>query len=158
MTYGFIVDFIMHVKDTKRAFRKTNVCRVASAKLRALRARNMLACQRALRAHVPPCLACLRALVLRCFACLRANVPCFLMCSRAYVLCVLRCLRANVTCVLKCSDVNALSSITLILFISNPNLLITFRLKKKEYRWEANYGDLLVCWELLRHQVLYLGV
>ena len=131
MTYGFIVDFIMHVKDTKRAFRKTNVCRVESAKLRALRARNMLACQRALRAHVPPCLACLLALVL---GALRAYVPCFLMCSRAYVLCVLRCLRANVTCVLKCSGVNALSSITLILFISNPNLLITFRLKKKEYR------------------------
>ena len=32
-----------------------------SAKLRALRAKNVLACQRALRAHVPTCLACLRA-------------------------------------------------------------------------------------------------
>ena len=85
MTYGFIVDFIMHVKDTKRAFRKTNVCRVESAKLRALRARNMLACQRALRAHVPPCLACLLALVL---GALRVT------CQRALLSYVLTCLRA----------------------------------------------------------------
>ena len=93
MTYGFIVDFIMHVKDTKRAFRKTNVCRVESAKLRALGARNMLACQRALRAHVPPCLACLLALVLgglrayvpTCLAFLCAHVPTCYACLGAYV-------------------------------------------------------------------------
>ena len=54
-----------------------------SSKLRALRAKNVLACQRALRAHVPCVLTCSRA-----------NVTCVLTCSRA--------LRAYVPYVLTC--------------------------------------------------------
>ena len=59
-----------------------------SAKLHAPRAKNVLACQRALRvlrAQVPPCLACLCAHVPTCLACLRANVPWVLTCSPAKV-------------------------------------------------------------------------
>ena len=44
-----------------------NLYFIESAKLRALRAKNVLTCQRALRAYV-----------LTCLACLRANVPCVL--------------------------------------------------------------------------------
>ena len=50
---------------------------------------------RALRAHVPTCLACLRANVLTCS---RVNVPCVLACFA--------CLLANIPCVLKCSYAN----------------------------------------------------
>ena len=73
-----------------------------SAKLRALRHKNVLACQRALRvyvptfqralcAHVPACLACLRAHVPMSLACLRlsAHVPTCFALSRASVSCVL---------------------------------------------------------------------
>ena len=63
-----------------------------SAKLRALRAKNVLACQHASR----------------------ANVPCVLTCSLANVPCVLTCSRANVPCMLTCSCVNVPSSVTLI--------------------------------------------
>ena len=45
---------------------------------------------RALRAHVPTCLACLRAHVPTGLAYLRAHVPTCLACLRAHVLCVLR--------------------------------------------------------------------
>ena len=38
---------------------------------------------RALRAHVPMCLACLRAHVPTCLACLRAHVLCVLTCQCA---------------------------------------------------------------------------
>ena len=55
-----------------------------SAKLRALRA-HLPTCLACLRAHVPTCLACLRAHVPTCLACLRAHVPC--------VLCVPTCSR-----------------------------------------------------------------
>ena len=49
-----------------------------SARLRALRAKNVLTCQRALRTYVPMCLACLCAHVLTCLPCSRANVLCVL--------------------------------------------------------------------------------
>ena len=62
-----------------------------SAKLHAPRAKNVLACQRALRAHVPTCLACSSA-----------TVPCMLMCSRANMPCVLTCQRALGAYVLTC--------------------------------------------------------
>ena len=62
-----------------------------SAKLRALRAKNVLTCQRSLRAHVQTCLVCLHA-----------NVPCLLTCQRALSAYVLMCqivLRAHMpTC------------------------------------------------------------
>ena len=53
---------------------------VESAKLRAVRAKNVLACQRALRAYV-----------LCVLTCSRTNVPCVFMCSRANLPCVLTC-------------------------------------------------------------------
>ena len=62
-----------------------------SAKLRALRAKNVLACQRALHAYV--------------LTRSRANVPCVLTYSRANVPCVFTCSRANVPCVLTCQCV-----------------------------------------------------
>ena len=71
-----------------------------SAKLRALSAKNVLACQRALRAYVPTCLECLRGHVPTYPVCLRAHVP---MCISAYE-----------PWVLTCSCVNVPSSITLI--------------------------------------------
>ena len=77
-----------------------------SAKLRALRAKNVFAYQRALRAYVPTCLACLHGHVPSCLACSRANVPCVLMC--------LTCSRAKMPCVLTCSCVSVPSSITLV--------------------------------------------
>ena len=52
---------------------------------------------RALRAHVPTCLACLRDYVPTCLACLRAHVP--------------TCLHDHVPCVLKCSNANVLISL-----------------------------------------------
>ena len=45
-----------------------------SAKLHALRAKNVLPCQRALRAYVLTCLRALRAYVLMCLRVLRAYV------------------------------------------------------------------------------------
>ena len=66
-----------------------------SAKLHALRAKNMLTCLTYLHAHVPMCLACscvLRAYMLMCQRALRAYV---LMCQRAllaYVPMYLACL------------------------------------------------------------------
>ena len=60
-----------------------------STKLRALRAKNVLACQGALLAYVHTCLACLRAHVPTCLSCSCAYVPCVLTCSRANLLCVL---------------------------------------------------------------------
>ena len=57
-----------------------------SAKLRALRAKNVLACQRALRAYMPTCLRALRAFVLTCQRALRAHVLTCQNVLRAYVL------------------------------------------------------------------------
>ena len=51
---------------------------------------------RALRAHVPTCLACLHAYVATCLACLRAHMPTCLACLRAHVPKCLACLRAKV--------------------------------------------------------------
>ena len=79
---------------------------VESAKLRAVRAKNVLACQRASRANVPcvlTCFAFLRAHVPTCLACLCAHVPTCLACSRANVLCLFTC---QLSCVLKCSRAN----------------------------------------------------
>ena len=76
-----------------------------SAKLRALRAKNVLTCQGALRAYLSTSQRALRAYMLTCLACLCAHVPCVLTGSRANVSCVptcLACLRAHVPCVLTC--------------------------------------------------------
>ena len=54
-----------------------------SAKLRALRAKNVHTCQRALRTYVLTYQRALRAYVPTCLVCLRANVPCVLTCQRA---------------------------------------------------------------------------
>ena len=69
-----------------------------SAKLRALRAKNVLTCQGALRAYVSTSQRALHAYVPTCLACLRANVSCVptcLACLRAHVPCVLTCQRAS---------------------------------------------------------------
>ena len=78
-----------------------------SAKLRALRA-HVPTCLACFRAHLPMCLACLCAHMPTCLACLRAEVHCVLTCSRANLSCVLTCSRAYVLCVLTCSHVNVL--------------------------------------------------
>ena len=57
---------------------------------------------RALRAHVPKCLACLRARVSTCLACLRAQVATYLACLRAHEPVCLTCLRALRAYMLKC--------------------------------------------------------
>ena len=49
--------------------------KLESAKLRALRAKNVFTCQRALRAYVPMRERVLRAYVLTCQRALRAHVP-----------------------------------------------------------------------------------
>ena len=64
-----------------------------SAKLRALRAKNVLTYQRALRAYV---LTCSRTNVPCVLTFSRANVSCVLMCSRAQMLTCQRALRAYV--------------------------------------------------------------
>ena len=61
---------------------------------------------RALRTHVPTCLACLRAIVPTCLACLRDHVPKCAACLRTHVPTCLACFawsRANVLCVPTCS-------------------------------------------------------
>ena len=71
---------------------------VESAKLRALRAKNVLICQRVLLAHVLTCFTCSRAHVPMCLECLRASrvkMPCVHMYSRVKVACELTCSRAN---------------------------------------------------------------
>ena len=147
-----------------------------SAKLRALRAKNVIPCQRALCAYVPTCLralcayvlTCQRALrgyVLTCLVCLRAHVPTCFACSRTHMPCVLTCSCANAPCALTCSRGNVLVfmpvfsvSLPLLLklyrllvrfkslitafaqwreFIYKPSLLITCRLERREYRWDA---------------------
>ena len=77
----------------------TALAQLESAKLRALRAKNMFTCQRALRAYVLTHQCALRALVPTCPACLRAHVPTCLACLRAHIPTRLACLRAHVpTC------------------------------------------------------------
>ena len=90
--------------------RQTLTTLLESAKLRDLRAKKVLACQRALCAYVLTYLACLRAnvhcvltcqRVLRvnvptCFARLRTHMPTCLACLRAHVPTHLACLRARV--------------------------------------------------------------
>ena len=94
---------------------KYTICE--SAKLRALRAKNVLRCQRTLRAYVLTCQRALHAYVVTRLRALRAYVPTCLACSRANVPCVLMCLtcsRAKMPCVLTCSCVSVPSSITLV--------------------------------------------
>ena len=101
--YFFKVDFYMAFYNYKKPI-YVNLWQ-ESAKLRALRAKNVLTCQRALRAHVPTCLTCqraLRAYVLTCLACLCAHVPTGLACLRANVPCGLTCSRALRVYVLTC--------------------------------------------------------
>ena len=96
---------------------KLNWCRPPkeSAKLRALRAKNVftcqpafyayvLTCQRAFRAHVPArhvCQRAFRAQVPTCHACLRTNVPCVPTCLECLCLS-----RVSIPCVLMYSHVN----------------------------------------------------
>ena len=68
-----------------------------SAKLRALRAKNVLTCQRVLRAYVLTCLAWLRAHVSTCYTCSRANMPTCFACLGAHVLTCLARLCTNVS-------------------------------------------------------------
>ena len=74
----------------------------SSAKLCALCAKNVLTCQRALRAYVVTCkraFACLHADVPTCLACLRVHMPMCLACLLDHVVTCLPCLRAHVpTC------------------------------------------------------------
>ena len=73
-----------------------------SAKLRALRAKNVLTCQRALRAYVLTCQRAFCAYVLTCQRALRASVlPCQLLCVLACQL-ALCALRADVPTCLAC--------------------------------------------------------
>ena len=67
-----------------------------SAKLRALRTKNVLACQRALRAYVLTCQRVLPAYVLTCKRALRAYTLTCLRVLRAFVFTYLRALRAYV--------------------------------------------------------------
>ena len=76
-----------------------------STKLRALRAKNVLTCQRAVRTYVLTCQSALRAYVLTCQRALGAYM---LTCQHANVSCVLKCSRANVPCVLTCLTANML--------------------------------------------------
>ena len=70
-----------------------------SAKMRALRTKNVLACQHALRAYMLKCLRVFRAYVLTCLRALRAYVLTCLHALRAYALTCQRALRAYVlTC------------------------------------------------------------
>ena len=70
-----------------------------SATLRALRAKNVLTCQRALRACVLTCQRAFRAYVLTCQRALRAQVLMCLACLRAHVPECLTFLRAHMlTC------------------------------------------------------------
>ena len=76
-----------------------------SAKLRALRA-HVPTCLACLRAHLPMCLACLRAHVLTCQRVLRAHVLTFPRALRAYMLKCQRALHALRTYVLTCYNYN----------------------------------------------------
>ena len=70
-----------------------------SAKLRILRAENVLTCERVLRAYVPMRQRALRAYVLTCQRALRAYVLTCQRALRAYLLICQRALRAHVpTC------------------------------------------------------------
>ena len=64
-----------------------------AAKLRALLAKNVFACQRAFCTYVLTCQPAFRVYVLTCLTCSRANVLCVLTFSRANVLCVPTCSR-----------------------------------------------------------------
>ena len=79
--------------------------KLESAKLGALHAKNMLACQCALHAYVLACQCALHAHVSMCFMCSHVSVPCMHTCSCANVPCVLmysRALCAHVPTYLAC--------------------------------------------------------
>ena len=96
-------DQYLRQKDKSKAER---CFRVESAKLCALRAKNELACQRALHAYVLTCQCVLHVYMLTCQRTLRAYVLSCQHALRAYVLMCQRALRANVPCVLTCSRAN----------------------------------------------------
>ena len=77
-----------------------------SAKLRALRAKNVLTCQHVLCAYMLPCQHALRDHVATCLACLSTNMPYVLTCSHAQVPTCFACLtysRAHVSMCIPCA-------------------------------------------------------
>ena len=99
--FNFVLStFLCSTVDCRGVFRTPSNILNESAKLRALRAKKVFACQRALRAYVLTCQRALRAYVLTCLACLRAHVQTCLASSSASVSCVLTSSRANVSCML----------------------------------------------------------
>ena len=91
--------------------KKWGVTPVESAKSRALHAKNVSTCQRALHAYVFTCHRALHAYVLTCQHALRAYVvtwqcTCVLACSLSNMPCLLTCLNGNMPCGLTCSLVN----------------------------------------------------
>ena len=91
---------MQNVKTYTKELMFKNIFVIESAKLRALPAKNVLVCQRVLRAYVLTCQRALRAYLLTFLRALRAYVLTCLRALRAYVLTYLACLRANVPCVL----------------------------------------------------------
>ena len=83
------------------SFKPNQISVRESAKLRALRA-HLPMCLAYLRAHVPASLACLRAHAPTCLACLHAHMPMCLACLHAHMPMCLACLHARVLCVLTC--------------------------------------------------------
>ena len=79
------------------------------AKLRALRAKNVLACQHPLRAYVLTCQRALHAFVFRCQRALCAYVLMFLASERAQVPTCFACLSAHVPTCLACLLVHLLT-------------------------------------------------
>ena len=82
---------MQNVKTYTKELMFKNIFVIESAKLRALPAKNVLACQRVLRAYVLTCQRALRAYLLTCLRALRAYGPTCLACLRVNVPCVLTC-------------------------------------------------------------------
>ena len=101
-----------------------------SAKLRALRAKNVLACQSVLRAYVLSCQRALHAYVLTCLRALRAYV---LTCKSAILI-----------------DVNS--------FIIQISYLYLGLKRGNIGEMHVNYWNLYVCYKFLHRRVLHLGV
>ena len=98
--------------------------------MRALRAKNVLACQSVLRAYVLSCQRALHAYVLTCLRALRAYV---LTCKSAILI-----------------DVNSFTIQICYLYLG---------LKRGNIgEMHVNYWDLSVCYKFLHRRVLYLGV
>ena len=101
--FNFVLStFLCSTVDCRGVFRTPSNILNESAKLRALRAKKVFACQRALRAYVLTCQRALRAYVLTCQRALRAYVPMCKHALRAQVPACLVCLRAHVPTCLAC--------------------------------------------------------